>query len=1001
MSKKKKAGKVDSSPVIQTTQSTVLESREPSSRLAGWMSLLPIVVLLAAVYSFSLHAPTLIVNEESILYAPPVAHIKNAPIILSNDFLIYTAGQYQPFSYIVLAAARTFVPVENVAFWHGWLLFFHLLNTLLVIFLVRHFTPNPLAGLASGLVFALHPLAAILVNDINCFYILMGLTLSLGAINAYLSFVRNGNRLVYILAVVLLILGMATARQAFVLGLILAAYEFFFRRNGWKQAVLRLIPFLLIPLLLSPIWLNRSPHPLHFKYVEIYEGSFWHGLFSFIGTTGNYLMGFLLGRGLLDILHETTEQIYSPFNAKFLLWAGFDFALAGYAVWLLVKKRWWAAFGVVVIFLSMTPYASVAFNRVVEYVSWKYLYFPLAGFALLAAGIYECVTRIERRIVRRTLQAVCICLVVFWGIRTIQINRLGNSPIDYWLAVIEPDPPCQTGLYELGKAYLLEGQIRHAIHYFFAPMVKDVKNPCLAMARYYCRHNEPLASAIHLRYGSGKEKTGMVLEPSSQVGSELLMTAGALDHAEENLGKILMVNPCDALAMGRLAQVWFYKGFAGEAYRMLERVRGIDPASEDANRLEKKFHSLERDIEENPDTLKMNPPSPDWLNYVLTQDRSPALRREIIELSDRLADDPIIQLEATISLLEEEKFQNLAAKVEPFVKVLTNFSYAMAVACRAYALSGDTDRAIQAGLRAVSLDSQNTLAWDGLAMAHAQRGNEDEQSAQFMKTVAQMPSIGSVYYYNLGLQKIKAELYEEAAALFEQAVAAKPDHYDAILELGKVYIALRKSDRAVPYLERARSMKSDDAQVYQMLGRAYMMLKENEKGLAALRSAIKIDPENAGYHYFLGFALDIVNQKSEAAMEYRRAVELNPEYADAHFKYGNSLFLEKKYEEAREQYQAVARIQPNYEYIHLNLSSVLMTIGRQDEAIAEVEEEIKQNPKIRESYDRLILLCCQKGYYDRARDAVNRAKAQGFTINQESQSLLSKAPEAVDKASNQ
>lgn len=898
---------------------------------------------------------------------------------------------------MVLAAARTFIPAENVVFWHGWLLFFHALNALLVFALVRRLSSKIGAAWVALLIFALHPLGSALLNNINYFGYVLGLTLSLSSLNAYLSFIRKGKWGWYVLSLIALVLALGCARQSFVLGVILFVYELAFERRGVKKTALRISPFLLIPLLLSPIWLFSSPHPLHFKYVEIYEGSFWHGLFSFIGGTGQYFVGMILTGGLLGFLHETVQQIYSASNLKFIGWAIFDFVLLGGAIWALAKKKGWAPLGIVFVILCLLPYASVAYNRVVEYISWKYFYFPLAGFAIFGAGIHEMVARISRRAVRRGLQAACLFLLIFWGARTIQLNWEARSPIGYWLKVVEINENSQIGLYELGKAYLADNQPKHALHFLFAPMVKDVKNPCLAMSRYYCRRQEFLASAVHLRFGSGKEKTGMVLAPSSQVASELLMSAGALDHAEENLGKILMVDPNDAPAMGRLAQVWFYKGFVSEAYRMVERIRQIDPLSGEADRLDKKFHGLERDIADNPDILKINPPSPGWLNYVMTQERSSSLRDEIIALSDRMAEDPIIQLEAVISLLEKEDFPKAAEKVEPVVNYLSGFSYAMAVACRALVASGDYDRAIPIGMRAVALDSQNTLAWDSLAMAHAHKSGGGEESAQFMQAVAEKPSLGSIYYYNLAQQKIKEELYEEAVALLEKSVNCKPDYYEAVLELGKVYLNVRKGPDAVQTLERARSLKTDDAQVHQFLGRAYMTTKQNDKGIESLRTAIKIDPEKAEYHYFLAFALDMVGRKNEAVEEYRRAIKLNPNYADAHFKLGNCLFLEKKIEEAGEHYRDAARIQPDYEYIHLNLSSVLMSEGKLDEAIAEVESEIRFNPAIHESYDRMIRLCCQKGNYDRARDAARQAKEKGFTINQESQNLLNNAPQEAGK----
>ncbi|MGC9329647.1 MAG: tetratricopeptide repeat protein, partial [Candidatus Hinthialibacter sp.] len=467
-------------------------------------------------------------------------------------------------------------------------------------------------------------------------------------------------------------------------------------------------------MLFIPLWTFASPHPLHFKYVNTTHDSFWHGLYSFVGGTGKYLAGFFFTKGFYEILHETIGHIYSPWNLSFLLWAAVDALILAGGCWAVYRKKW-ASLGVLMIVFSLAPFATVAYNRVIEWTSWKYFYFPLAGFALLLAGAFELIRRIQGRVWRNAIYLGCVGLAVFWGMRSIQYNRSIGKPLDFWFYSFDMNPNSETALYEIGKAYLAMNEPNHALHFFFAPILKDYKKPCLAMARYYARQEEYLASAIHLRYGSGIDATGRVLEPHCDVGSELLLKTGALDHAEEHLGKLLMVNPYDVEARGRLAHVWFLKGFVREAYRQLDRIREIDPANRLAHLLENDFQRMEYSLSQNPDILKITPPSPDWLNYVLTQRRNSALRESILQLSDRLTKDPIVQLEAGISSLEEQNYAKAAEKMKAAMFNLSGSAYACAVACRAFALSGKIEEAVEAGMRAVSLDQKNTLAWDSLA----------------------------------------------------------------------------------------------------------------------------------------------------------------------------------------------------------------------------------------------------------------------------------------------
>ncbi len=977
--------------VIHTSSSSL------SPRMRVWeivrhpwiVAVIAVSLSIAAVHSISIQSSTFILQENSILNLPLLAHIQNLPKILSSDFLLFTNGQYRPVSYAALAIVRTYISADNVVFWHGWLLCFHGVNALLVFGLVHFFTPKWIPALLAALFFAVHPLSAVTINNINNFYFLLALTLSLITINTYLRFLRNGNRFYYVLSLTTFFLALGTARQAFVLGLILFACEWVYRQNGIKRILIHLSPFILIPLAVIPILRELTPHPLHFKYIEIHENSFWHGFFSFVGATGTYLDGLFLTRKLTTVLHELVEQIYTPVHIKFIGWGFVNLAILGITFWHLVRKRW-TALGLTVAIFSLIPYASVAYNRVLEYVAWNYLYFPLAGLAVFMGGILDRILQMNRRVFRHAFQWLLVGLICFWGMRGFQINQLSKNPLDYWLKTLDDNLQSQTALYEIGNAYLTQRQPKHALYFFFAPMVKNIKNPCLSMARYYTQTGDYLAAAIHLRFGSSRETSGIVLEPHSKVAAEMFLSAGVLDHAEEHLGKLLMVNPNDTDAMIQLSQTWFYKGFVKEAYRMLSQVRSIDPYNESARSMENHFRQMEHMQAERKDTPKIDLPSLDWLEFILNQERSPLLCRNIEILSDRLPDDPVIQLEATIALLQQENYTKAAQKAVAVMRCLEGYAYACGVATRAFSLAGEIDRAIQTGLKAISLDSQSTLAWDSLAMAYSKLDPTDDRHKQFAEIIGHRPHIASIYYYNLALQKKAAGLDEEAASLYEKAIAAKPDYFEALLELGRTYTALHRPEDAIKALQSALAIKSDNPDVYQYLGRALIMSKKMPEGIQAIRSAIQIDPENPTHHYLLGLALDTQQKSEEAAREYRRVLELNPKDAIAHFKLANCAFRNENLEEAEVHYRLAAQIDPALEYVHLNLSSVLSRKGKIDEAILAVEEEIQHNPRLSESYDRLIYFYCQKSDFSRARESADRAKQLGLPLSEESKSFLQK-----------
>ncbi|MDP2897427.1 MAG: tetratricopeptide repeat protein [bacterium] len=954
-------------------------------------------VTLSAIYSVALFSPTFISSEDSVLRLPVLAHAGNIPHILSRDFLLFSSGQFRPLGYVLLAFARTFVSADSVFFWHIWLLTFHMANALLVFAIVRHFTPKLSVGLTAAAVFALHPLCTVIVNDINQFHILFGLTLSLCCLKSYLSFSRTRKKYYYAAAVVLFFLGCVTARLSHPLGVILLGYELAYRRSGLKHSLLRMLPFAVIPLLLLPFWLWRTPHPLHYKYVAVFKGSFWHGLFSVTGATRQYAGGLLLTRGIPIVLHETVRQIYRWSDSQFLLWAGMNAALVVGATVALVKKQW-AAVGILLVYVAMIPYASVAYNRVPQYVSWSYLYLPVAGLALFLAGMHELAQRSRLRHLRTGIQTALLGFILFLGWRTVQLNARGRSPLTYWNYVSALNEESQTALYETGKAYLAEGRLPLALHYFFAPMVKEVKYPCLAMARYYCRQGNPLASAIHLRLGSVEQKTGMILEDQCEVAAELLLSGGALDHAEENYGKILMVNPFHVDAMLGLAQTWFLKGFVAEAHRMLERALALAPKDPRVSQLREAFREQESIQRTDMQPLRIRPPEPDFLRYILTQVRTPSLRREIVALSD-VADpnDAVIQLEALICLLEDKNYEAAVkdpvpptgkTRAEMVLFGLSGNAYACAVVCRGFALAGEVERAVGLGMHAVSLDRTNNLAWSSLALAMGMQDKPDAAIQKFSQSLAQNPATAATFYYNLGLQKKQLGKDAEAVSALQEAIKAQPAHVEALQALGDVFLRLERFDEAIRILQKAVALNPASAETQANLGQAFLRQGKNAEALVSLAKAIELNPQSALFHSDMGVALERLNKQQEAAEEYRRAISLNPNLVNAHHNLGNLCVKMGNIPEAVREYREAIRIMPAHKSAHLSLGWVLYRQGETDEAIREIEEGLRHNPTFAPGYEMLIKIYCDKGALKEAWEVVKRAKALGIQVDPDTMATL-------------
>lgn len=321
------------------------------TRRPGVLMLLLLAVGLVASFGWSVHAPTFITHESGVLQLPLLAWWRNVPLIFSRDFLMFSEGQFRPLSYALLAVVRTFIGAENVSFWHIWLLVLHGVNAILVFVLVQHFSKHTGSAILAAAIFALHPVASVVVNNVDHVHYLLGLTFYLGSLSCYLAFADTRRKALYAMATGLFALGLFTSKAVFTLPLVLGAYEGLYRRAGIRTVLRRLLPFFVLSLGLSPLWWLYKPHPLYYKAIEFPARAGWNSFFSVVGATGWYAKGLLLGRDIPVVLHEVVERVYGFTHWKLLLWGLVDLGILAAAGWAL-RRKWWAGLWVSCLWLG-------------------------------------------------------------------------------------------------------------------------------------------------------------------------------------------------------------------------------------------------------------------------------------------------------------------------------------------------------------------------------------------------------------------------------------------------------------------------------------------------------------------------------------------------------------------------------------------------------------------------------------------------------------------------
>ena len=151
----------------------------------------------------------------------------------------------------------------------------------------------------------------------------------------------------------------------------------------------------------------------------------------------------------------------------------------------------------------------------------------------------------------------------------------------------------------------------------------------------------------------------------------------------------------------------------------------------------------------------------------------------------------------------------------------------------------------------------------------------------------------------LGRADYEATQFSEAEAAFREVLRIDPKFPGVHLELGKVYISLRRNDDAFRELSLALQEQPGDSDASYFLGGLLIQQGRDAEGIPYLERAKAAKPDFWAPYYYLGKASLRMDRPAEAATLLRRAVELNPDDASAFYDLSRALQASGRTEEAR------------------------------------------------------------------------------------------------------
>jgi adenylate cyclase len=189
---------------------------------------------------------------------------------------------------------------------------------------------------------------------------------------------------------------------------------------------------------------------------------------------------------------------------------------------------------------------------------------------------------------------------------------------------------------------------------------------------------------------------------------------------------------------------------------------------------------------------------------------------------------------------------------------------------------------------------------------------------------------------------------------FEEAITLDPKSAVAYSYLGFTYVMdfafgidrEESMKKAFAYTQKALSLDDSQSAVYTTMEFMYGFMRRHEEAIAAGEKAVKNAPGSAHAQLSLGRALNFACRDKEALRHLEMAVRMNPIPPAFYYMHIGSAHLNlRNYEEAVSALKKALALTPRNEFARGFLMVAYVETGRMEEAKAELQEYLKNNPK--------------------------------------------------------
>ncbi len=205
----------------------------------------------------------------------------------------------------------------------------------------------------------------------------------------------------------------------------------------------------------------------------------------------------------------------------------------------------------------------------------------------------------------------------------------------------------------------------------------------------------------------------------------------------------------------------------------------------------------------------------------------------------------------------------------------------------------------------------------------------------------------------------------EAETIYNQILAAHPQHSDCLHFLGVIFYQRGNYTEAVRLIVLALRQKPDDALALHNLGSALAMQGRRAEALASFTHAIAARPDYAEAYLGRGNILRELGRNEEAIENYDAALALRQDLAEAHCGRGHALTGLRRFDDAVQSHDRALTLQPKLAEAHCGRGVTCAETGRIEEALANFTRARTLRPNYAEAYVNEAMYRLVQGDFER------------------------------------